>query len=92
MIEKILGTIDIIITIALFSMMIKISIPLVLTIIIIIVLLAKSLPFIYKFDIGSIIDIVVAAVFLISIFLSLPIWILFIAAAAIGQKGFFSLL
>jgi len=91
MLEKILGAIDIIITIVLFSMMIKVSIPFVLTIIIIIVLLAKSLPFIYNFDIGSIIDVIVAVVFLISIFLSLPIWILLIAAAAIGQKGFFSL-
>lgn len=92
MLVKILGGFDLFVALVLFLLALSIGMPTWLLIILIVVLAVKSLPFVIKLDIASIIDILVAIVLVFVIFSSVNALILVVAALAIGQKGVFSLL
>jgi len=92
MLTKVLGAVDLITALFLFLMAIKLTLPVQLTIVLIIVLAVKSLPFLLSFCIGSLIDVGIAAVLVLSLFLAIPVLIYLIAALLIAQKGIFSLL
>lgn len=57
-----------------------------------IIMLVKSVPFVFSGCFASFIDIGIAILFVLSIFFSLPIWILVIGIVAVAQKGFLSLI
>ena len=86
MLLKLLGMIDILAGIILIF---TLKVYTFISIIMIILLLIKSSLSFWK-DIGSWIDSSVAFAFLISIFYSLPIFLLFILGILILQKGIFS--
>lgn len=92
MLVKILGGFDLLVAIVLFLLALSIGMPTWLLIILIVVLAGKSLPFVIKLDIASIIDVLVAIVLVFAIVSSVNALILVVAALAIGQKGVFSLL
>ena len=92
MLIKVLGALDLLVAIVLFLLALSISIPIWLLIILVVALAVKSVPFVIKLDIASIIDVLVAIVLVFAIFSTGNALIFVLAALAIGQKGVFSLL
>jgi len=86
---RILGIGDLLATVLLLAIAFNLDIPIGMLIFISIVLFLKSI--IDLFDIGSIIDIGVVILFILTLFITVPSMILFIAAALIGLKGIMSL-
>lgn len=86
---KILGIADLLATALLLARAFNSDIPLEMLLFISAILFFKAL--ICLFDIGSIIDIGVVILLILSIFLNIPSLILFIAAGFIGLKGVMSL-
>ena len=84
-----LGLVDIHATILLIAIALGAKVPLGIIIGTAIFLFAKA--FIYIKDIGSATDILVASLIILSIFTTIPQWILFIIAVIIGFKGLSSL-
>lgn len=92
MIAKLLGILDLFAALLLTLMVLGMGLSHYLLFIGAIVLLAKSLPFAFSLCIGCFIDIFVAILLILSIFFSLPVWLLVIGAVIIAQKGFLSFL
>lgn len=86
---KLLGLIDIFAAVLLLSIAFGIVIPASILIIIPSFLLVKAS--IYIADIGSITDVVIAILVVLSFFMILPFWILFAGAILMGIKGLMSL-
>jgi len=86
---KILGILDLLAAILLIGIASGVGIPTYVLIFISVCLLFKACVFIY--DIGGITDLGIAILIVLSIFLIIPSWILFIVAAFIGFKGMMSL-
>lgn len=84
-----LGLLDIHATILLIAIVLGVKIPLGIIIGTAIFLIAKAC--IYIKDIGSLTDMLVAVLILLSIFITLPQWLLYVAIATIGFKGLSSL-
>jgi len=84
-----LGLLDIHATILLIAIALGAEVPVGIIVGTAIFLFAKAC--IYIKDIGSVQDILVAALILLSIFTTIPQWILFILAIIIGFKGLSSL-
>jgi len=90
MIAKLLGLIDLFAIAMLLLIAFGIKIPSLIAIAIVLLLL-KSLPFLFtSFCLACLIDIFTAIVLGIYNFFSIPLWLLFLALIAIGQKAFFS--
>lgn len=83
-----LGLVDILAALLLLSRIFGVNVPLAAVIVIPIALFFKSL--INIFDPGSITDLVVALLIILSIFLVLPLWLLLIPALFIFIKGIMS--
>lgn len=92
MIVKLLGIFDLLAAVMLVMLAAHAGLGWYLLFVGAIIMLAKSLPFIFTGCIACLIDVGVAALFVLSIFFSLPIWLLAIGIFAAAQKGFFSLL
>lgn len=86
---KILGIVDIIVTVMLLAVASNLDVPLDMTIFISACLLSKA--FVFLFDIGSILDIGAGTLLVLSVFVTLPSIILFIFAGLLGVKGIVSL-
>lgn len=86
---KVLGVVDILAAVLLLSFAFGIEVPDVMLIVIPAFLLLKAS--IYIFDIGSITDIGVVILIVLSFFIILPLWLLFLGAILIGIKGIMSL-
>jgi hypothetical protein len=82
------GLVDILAAFLLVSLSLGVKVPLPPLIIIPLALLLKS--FIDLYDIGSITDVVVALLIVVSIFLPLPWWLVLIPALFIFLKGILS--
>jgi len=82
------GLVDILAAFLLVSLSLGLKVPLPPLIIIPLALLLKS--FIDLYDIGSITDVVVALLIVVSIFLPLPWWFVLIPALVIFLKGILS--
>ena len=87
---KTLGIGDLLATALLLALAFRLDIPIDMLIFVSICLFLKAL--ICLFDIGGMIDITVVILLILSIFITLPSWILLVVAALIGQKGIMSLL
>jgi len=90
MLIKILGAIDLIISLAIFSQSWGLDIPKTMVIVFATILFIKGL-FIITGDIASVLDWIVAIVLIIEIFYNLPAFILIIAGFLLLQKGFLSI-
>ena len=87
---KILGFLDLFAAVILLSVVSLAKVPILVLIIVPILLFLKSLFSV--FDIGSLIDDFIAILIILSIFIHLPLWLLFAGAVLIGFKGFLSFL
>jgi len=91
MIIKILGILDIILGIFLFLAILKLIVTPVL-LVGAFYLLAKSIFFsLEKISLGNVLDFIVAAIIMLTVFAAMPGIVLFIAGIFLIQKGFFSL-
>jgi len=86
---KALGILDLLAALILLSIAFNVKIPIAALIVIPICLFFKAC--ISIFDIGGITDMGIVILIVLSIFISLPLWVLFIGAAVIGLKGIISL-
>ena len=86
---KILGILDIIVTVMLLAVVFNLDVPLGMIIFMSVCLFCKAFRFL--FDIGSLFDIGAGALLILSIFTTPPSVILLIFAALLGLKGIMSL-
>ncbi len=89
---KILGAIDILCALLLVLLALRVNVPWILVFIAGAYLLLKVLIFIFSFNLASAFDLFAACCLFMTMFFSLPVFLLFIAAALVGQKGIFSLI
>lgn len=92
MIVKALGILDLLAAVLLVVLASGVDVGWYLLFVGAVVMLAKSLPFIFSGCPACFIDVIVAVMFVLSIFFSLPIWMLVIGIVAVAQKGFLSLI
>ena len=86
---KLMGLLDIFAAILLLAAGFKLEVPLGMVILVSALLILKAAPFLPDF--GSILDIILGILLLLSSFLSIPPIILFIASGVLGLKGIISL-
>jgi len=92
MIAKILGIFDLLAALLLVLIAAGTHVPSYFLIAGAVVLLVKSVPFIFGGCIACFIDVAGAVLLILSIFFTLPVWILVIGIVAVAQKGFLSLI
>lgn len=86
---KILGLADLFIAFLLFSKASRANVPWEIIAVFSFFVLIKAIPFLP--DIGSIFDCIAVALLILSIFVTMPVLILIIAAVLLGIKGIMSL-
>lgn len=92
MIVKILGIVDLLAAVLLVVLAAGTPVGWYLLFVGAVIMLAKSVPFIFSGCIACFIDVIAAVMFVLSIFFSLPIWILVIGIVLVAQKGFLSMI
>jgi hypothetical protein len=86
---KILGVLDIIVTLLLIGVALNLEIPMGMIIFFTAILFLKALPFLP--DIGSVFDVGAGVLLILSLFITLPMVVFLIAAGLLGLKGVMSL-
>lgn len=91
MLVKILGGVDLAISLVLLLLCLRVEIPNMILIISVVILLVKGIS-IFTLDLASFFDVYAAILLILSIFFNVPVVLLGIAFFLVLQKGIFSLL